>query len=233
MLNVLGVIPARGGSKGVPGKNIKPLAGIPLIAYTIRASINSKYLTRVIISTDNEEIANISQKYGGEVPFLRPPDLATDNANAIPVIQHALTTLEKNEDAVIYDFVVMLQPTSPFRTEKDIDGAIKLLDQTGADSVISVVDVCSHHPARMKYLEGNKLIDPPLAESYENQPRQELISMYIRNGAIYATRKDVLMDGSFKGHDCRGWIMPPERSLNIDTEMDFKHAEWLISEGLI
>ena len=233
MLNVLGVIPARGGSKGVPGKNIKPLAGIPLIAYTIRASINSKYLTRVIISTDNEEIANISRKYGGEVPFLRPPDLATDNANAIPVIQHALTTLEKNEDAVIYDFVVMLQPTSPFRTEKDIDGAIKLLDRSGADSVISVINVDAHHPARMKYLEGDKLIDPKFSEEYENQPRQELIPMYIRNGAIYAMRKNVLLGGSFKGNDSRAWIMSSERSLNIDTEMDFKHAEWLISEGLL
>ncbi|MBC8549709.1 MAG: acylneuraminate cytidylyltransferase family protein [Candidatus Brocadiales bacterium] len=233
MLNVLGVILARGGSKGVPGKNIKPLAGIPLIAYTIKTALKSKYLTRTIISTDDEEIADLSRSYGGEVPFLRPAELATDNANAIPVIQHALTTLEKTGDSIEYDVVMMLQPTSPFRTEQDIDGAIKLLDRTKADSVISVVDVDSHHPARMKYLEGDELIDPLFAETYENQPRQELVPMYIRNGAIYATRKIILLNGSFKGLDCRAWIMPRERSLNIDTEMDFKYAEWLISERFV
>lgn len=230
-LRVLGVIPARGGSKGVPRKNIRPLGDKPLLAHTLEAACGSR-LTRTIVSTDDEEIADMARAHGGDVPFLRPAELATDRAGAIPTIRHALEAVEALEGEVPYDAVMMLQPTTPFRRQTDIDGAIALLEASGADSVISVIDVEGHHPARMKYLEGDRLVDPPFCEAYENQPRQELRPMYLRNGAIYLTRRDVFLSGSFKGADCRAWIMPSELSVNIDTELDFRYAEWLLREVL-
>ncbi|GAB4413793.1 MAG: acylneuraminate cytidylyltransferase family protein [Bacteroidia bacterium] len=227
-MRILGIIPARGGSKGVPGKNVRLLGGKPLIAHTIEAAGRSG-LTRCILSTDDPDIADIGRSLGADVPFIRPAALATDSAKALPVIQQALATVEAAGDAP-YDAVMMLQPTTPFRETSDIDGAIALLVQRGADSVISVVEVGGHHPARMKYLEGDRLVDPPFAEAYENQPRQELRPMYIRNGAIYLTRRHVLLSDSFKGQDCRAWVMPVERSVNIDTLLDFDYAEFLYSK---
>lgn len=229
-MRVLGVIPARGGSKGVVGKNIKLLDGKPLIAYTIDVAKKSQ-LADVIVSTDSKEIAQVSEDNGATVPFLRPKELATDSAKAIPVIIHALKEMEQKTGST-YDAVMMLQPTSPFKLVSDINKAIDLLSSSGADSVISVVNVSGHHPARMKYLEGDRLIDPDFCEEYENQPRQELRPMYIRNGAIYLTRKDILLSDSFKGSDCRALIMPEERSVNIDTEIDFRYASWIKKEIL-
>jgi len=227
-MKTLGIIPARGGSKGIPKKNIQLLGGKPLVAYTIEASLESKKLTRTILSTDDEEIADISRKYGVEVPFIRPKAISTDSSNAIEVIKHALNELE--QDNIIYDYIVMLQPTSPFRTSYDIDGSLELLVEQKADSVISVVDVGSYHPARMKFIDNETLIDPPFAEKYENQPRQELLPMFIRNGAIYATKRSVIMNGSFKGKVCKPWIMNNIKSINIDTLMDLEYAEWLMQK---
>lgn len=229
-MRVLGVVPARGGSKGVPRKNVRPLAGLPLIAHTIRAARGAARLTRTVVSTDDAEIAAIGREHGADVPFLRPADLATDAALSMPVMHHALRVCEDDEGAR-YDAVMMLQPTTPFRVSEDIDAAIRLLEITGADSVISVVDVKAHHPARMKYLDGDRLVDPPFCEAVENQPRQQLRAMYLRNGAIYLTRRDVLLGGSFKGRDCRAHVMPDARSVNIDTEQDFEWAEWLAARG--
>ncbi|MBR9921795.1 MAG: acylneuraminate cytidylyltransferase family protein [Bacteroidetes bacterium] len=227
-MRVLGVIPARGGSKGVPGKNIKDLGGKPLIAYTIEAARDSK-LDRCIVSTDDDEIASISRDWGGQVPFLRPAEMATDSAKALPAIRHALEMAEKEEGST-YDAVMVLQPTTPFRRAADIDEAIDMLKSTNADSVISVVDVEGHHPARMKYLEDGRLIDPPFCEAVENQPRQELRPMYLRNGVIYLTRKTVLLEGTFKGKDCRAMVMDSKRSINIDTPLDFQMAEFLVDK---
>lgn len=228
MIKVLGIIPARGGSKGVKNKNIKPLGGTPLIGYTIEAAKKS-LLDKCIVSTDSDEIAEVAQSLGGDVPFLRPAELATDSAKAIPVILHALEWIEKKE-GVRFGAVMMLQPTTPFRTIEDIDSAIEKMATTNCDSVISVVDVEGHHPARMKYMEGDKLIDPDFCEEYENQPRQELRPMYIRNGAIYLTKREVLLSNSFKGSDCRALVCPLNRSANIDTEHDFAYAEWLLNQ---
>ncbi|MCB0704437.1 MAG: acylneuraminate cytidylyltransferase family protein [Saprospiraceae bacterium] len=226
-MKILAVIPARGGSKGVPQKNIKSLAGKPLIAYTIEAAKGSEELSRWIVSTDDEAIAQVSKEWGAAVPFMRPEALATDSAKAIPVIQHALEEMEKM-DGTQYDAVLMLQPTTPYRTSADIDAAIRLLRESGADSVISVVDVEGHHPARMKFLQDGRLIDPPYCEAYENQPRQELEPMYLRNGAIYLTRRETILNNSFKGSDCRALVMENERSVNIDTMLDFELAEFMM-----
>ena len=232
-MKTLAVIPARGGSKSVPQKNIKILGDKPLIVHTIETSNASKRISRTIVSTDDEKIASIARSFGADVPFVRPAELATDDANAIDVIKHALIEVEKSKSNVEYNAVVMLQPTSPFRLVNDIDDALKLLEKSEADSVISVVAVNGYHPARMKYLEEDRLIDPPFVEAYENQPRQELKPVFIRNGAIYAMRREVLLNGSFKGKDSRAWIMPTYRSINIDTEMDFRFAELLLREKLI
>lgn len=230
MIKVLGIIPARGGSKGVPGKNIKMLAGKPLIVHTIHAALGSK-LHSVIVSTDDETIAEVARRAGAKVPFLRPKELATDTAKSIPVALHALKAMEGIEQ-VVYDAIMLLQPTAPFKLTRDIDDALEKLVSTGADSVISVQDVEAFHPARMKYMDGDRLIDPPFAEAYENQARQELRAMYIRNGAIYLTRRQTVLQNSYKGKDCRALIMPVERSVNIDTIHDFEYAEWVYQKFL-
>lgn len=225
MMQILGIIPARGGSKGVQGKNIKELAGKPLINHTIDAALASR-LVKTIVSTDDEGIAAVARKAGAEVPFVRPVDIASDTAKSIDVALHALRVMEKL-DNMQYDAIMLLQPTAPFKTTADIDAAISILEgNSEADSVISVVDVLAHHPARMKYLEDGKLIDPPFCEAYENQNRQELKPMYIRNGAIYLTKRATLLNNSYKGNICMAHVMPNVRSVNIDTLHDFDAAEW-------
>jgi CMP-N-acetylneuraminic acid synthetase len=230
-MRILGIIPARGGSKGVPGKNIKMLGGKPLITHTIEVSLRSK-LTTTIVSTDDENIACIAKGEGIEVPFIRPPEISGDSAKSIDVALHALSVMEKNVKCQ-YDAIMLLQPTAPFKSVEDIDRCIEILEECPqADSVISVVDVLSHHPARMKYLEDGKLIDPPFCEAYENQNRQELRPMFIRNGAIYLTRRNTLLQHSYKGQICMAHIMPEIRSINIDTTRDFELAEWTYQQYL-
>lgn len=228
-MKILGVIPARGGSKGVPRKNIKQLGGKPLIAYTIEAALQSQ-LSKVIVSTDDEEIADVSKQYGAEIPFMRPAELATDTASSMYLTMHALKKIEEIEGEQ-YDAVMLLQPTTPFRTNKDINTAIKIIKEKKSDSVISVVNVGGTHPARMKYLKDGFLIDPPFCEAKENQNRQELEPMFIRNGAIYLTKRDVLLEGTYKGESCAALVMPDERSINIDTLFDFEYAEWLYNKN--
>jgi N-acylneuraminate cytidylyltransferase len=228
-MRVLGVVPARGGSKGVPRKNIRPLAGKPLIAWTLGAAAASERLTRTVISTDDLEIAAVAKRFGGEVPFIRPAELGTDSAKSLDVLFHALSVVEKQEGGEPYNAILLLQPTTPFRTAADIDGCIVLLEQSGADSVISVVEVGAFHPARMKYLEGDRLIDPPFCEEEENMPRQKLRPMYLRAGSVYLMRRATLLSGSLKGKDCRAWVVPSSRAVNIDSEQDFLYAEWLVS----
>lgn len=231
MGKTIAVIPARGGSKGVKDKNIKLLGSKPLLAYTIESALASD-LDEVIVSTDSEKIAAVAQEFGAKVPFIRPAELATDSAKAIPVMLHALQFMEAKLETT-FEALMMLQPTSPFKRASDINQALKLLKETSCDSVISVVDVEGYHPARMKFLQDGKLIDPPFCEAYENQPRQELTKMYIRNGAIYLTRRSILLQESFKGNDCRALIMEATRSVNIDTELDFRYAEWIMRQDLM
>lgn len=225
-MKVLGVITARGGSKGLPGKNIAPLGGKPLIAWTIEAAQQSRLLTKFIISTDDDCIASVCRAAGAEVPFLRPPELARDDTPTLPVVLHVLDFLAESFDAVM-----VLQPTSPLRTHQDIDSAINLLEKNlQADSVISVVAVGDHHPARMKLLENGILIDPPFAEEVEGRRRQDLVPLYLRNGAIYLTRINVLREQeSFKGRKCMAYIMPEERSVNVDRPLDLVIAEALLA----
>jgi CMP-N,N'-diacetyllegionaminic acid synthase len=227
-MNVLGIIPARGGSKGISRKNIAPLLGKPLLAYTVQAALASKRLTRIVLSTDDPNIAEIGMRWGVAVPFLRPAELAGDDVPTLPVLQHVVERLESLGER--YDAILTLQPTNPLRRAEDIDGAIELLDRTAADSVISFVDVGERHPARMKWIDTEgRVWDPPFAEEFEGQPRQQLQRLYLREGSIYLTRRSVLMEqDSIKGRDCRGWIIPPERAMNIDTPFDLLLTEQIL-----
>jgi CMP-N,N'-diacetyllegionaminic acid synthase len=228
-MRVLGVIPARGGSKGIPRKNLVDLGGAPLLWWTASAALASN-LSRVVLSTDDPEIARIGRLCGLDVPFSRPAALSSDSASSIDVVIHALDSLGPNLD---YDAVMMLQPTTPFKTSGDIDHAIELLASSGADSVISLVDVGGHHPARMKRIVEGRIEDPSYAEAVENQPRQELEPLAIRNGAIYLTRVATLRTHSFRGGESRALMMPAERSVNIDTQIDLLTARAILEAGLV
>lgn len=227
-LRVLGIVTARGGSKGIPRKNIINLCGKPLLAYTAEAALHAKRLETVVLSTEDPEIAEVGRGWGMAVPFLRPAELARDDTPTLLVLQDAVRRLEACGET--YDAILTLQPTNPLRRSSDIDGAIELMEHTGADSVISFVDVGEKHPARMKFIDGDgRVFDPPFAERTEGQRRQDLPKMYVREGSIYLTRYDTLMKtNSIKGRDCRAWIMPEERACNIDTPFDLFLAEQLL-----
>jgi CMP-N-acetylneuraminic acid synthetase len=227
-MKVIGVIPARGGSKGIPRKNIAPLLGFPLLYYTAKAALSSKRLAKVVLSTEDEEIARVGKDCGLKVPFLRPIELAQETTPTLPVLQDVVRRLADVGET--FDAVLTLQPTNPLRRTSDIDGAVDLLAATGADSVISFVDCGEKHPARMKFIDPEgRVSDPPFAESFEGQRRQDLLKLYLREGSIYLTRTAVLMEqNSIKGRDCRAWIIPPERACNIDTPFDLWLAEELL-----
>jgi CMP-N-acetylneuraminic acid synthetase len=226
---ILAVIPARGGSKGVPRKNIRPLGDKPLIAYTIETALAAQaFLHRVIVSTDDEEIAEVSRRYGVEVPFMRPAELGADKVRMVPVLQHAVRFIEE-QDHICLDWILLLQPTTPFRAVEDIQAAIQLTQKGGCDSVISVVQVFEVHPILMKRIENDQLL-PFSIEEKEGTRRQDYQpAAYMRNGAIYLTRRDVLMKtDSIWGKVIRPYVMPEERSVNIDSEMDFLIAEQIL-----
>lgn len=224
-LTCLGIIPARGGSKGVVRKNIRSVAGRPLIAYTIDAARDSHRLTRFVVSTEDAEIAEVARSLGCEVVD-RPVELAADDTPMVPVARHALETVERAA-GVRFDYGVILQPTTPLRTGEDIDRALQILIETQADSVISVYRVFDHHPARMYRLENERLV--PYAPELPSRLRQELPPVYHRNGAIYAFRRALVEDeGTLIGPDTRPHIMPAERSINIDNEMDLLLADLVL-----
>jgi CMP-N-acetylneuraminic acid synthetase len=228
---ILAIIPARGGSKGVPRKNIYLVAGKPLIAYTLEAALAVRHrLHRLIVSTDDAEIAKVARRYGVDVPFMRPADLAGDGVPMFPVLQHAVRTVEAM-DNVHLDWVLLLQPTAPFRTPQDIESALDLAAGGGCDSVISVVQVFAVHPKLMKRIENDRLL-PFCIEEQEGTRRQDYQPpAYMRNGAIYLTRRAVLMEqNSIWGQVIRPYIMPEERSVSIDSEMDMKLAELMLAE---
>ena len=228
---VLAVIPARGGSKGVPRKNIRMVGGKPLIAYTVEPALAVRdHLHRLIVSTDDAEIAEISVKYGAEVPFLRPNDLGGDRIPMVPVLQHAVRTIEEM-DGIKLDWILLLQPTCPFRMPEDILASLDLAAAGGCNSVISVVQVLAHHPILMKKIENNRLL-PFVIEEKEGTRRQDYTPpAYIRNGCIYLTRRDTLVEnGSIWGNVIRPYIMPEERSVNVDSEMDMRLVEYMIQE---
>jgi N-acylneuraminate cytidylyltransferase/CMP-N,N'-diacetyllegionaminic acid synthase len=225
---VLGIIPARFNSQGVTNKNIRKLNNKPLIAYTIEAALKTKRLSRIIVSTDNEEIADIARTYGAEAPFLRPAELARDDTSMLPVLQYAVKFLENKENYRTH-IIVTLQPTSPLRKSYHIDEAVKKLIDNDADCVVSLCEV-EHSPYWMKKIEDDKVFDfIEGAERYTR--RQDLPKVYCLNGAIYVTKYKVLMEeNKILGDNTRAIIMNQEDSVDIDTELDLKLAELILKE---
>jgi CMP-N-acetylneuraminic acid synthetase len=224
-LRVLALIPARGGSKGIPRKNIVPLGGRPLIAWTIAAARAARLVARVVVSTDDEEIAAVARDCGAEVPFRRPGAFADDAAPAVPVIAHALDALE--HDGACFDAVAYLQPTSPFRTAQDIDAAVDIMAATGADTVVSVVAVPHHMaPSALMARREDGRIDFVAAPAERQFRRQDKERLLARNGpAILLTRCAVVRAGELYGPHIRPLDMHAFRSLDIDGPDDLLLAE--------
>ena len=224
----LGIITARGGSKGIPRKNIKPLSDKPLIGWTIESARTSKFLTRCIVSTDDEEIVQIAKTLGGDAPFMRPADLAQDQSASIPVVQHALTWMKEHEGQ-IFDYAMILQPTSPFRTAEDIDACIEKIVDTEADSVMSMVELSDFSLKKLKKIEHDLIVPLQEDEGKTSARRDDSEKVYKRNCAIYLTRTDLIMVGDLFGNVSRPHVMPRERSVDINDPLDFELAEFLMS----
>jgi CMP-N,N'-diacetyllegionaminic acid synthase len=228
-MDVLGIVPARGGSRAVPRKNLALLAGRPLIMYTFDAAKQSRRLTRTLLSTDDDEIAACGRACGIEVPFMRPPELATDATPSIAVVEHLLAELERREE-YRPEIVVLLQPTSPLRRAAHIDAAVDRLIETGADSVVSVVKVPHQfNPVSVLRLDGDRVTSFLPAPASPVLRRQDKPEVYARNGAaVYAVRRATIAAGTFFGADCRALIMSPEDSIDIDDQFDLVVAEALL-----
>ncbi|NPV00492.1 MAG: acylneuraminate cytidylyltransferase family protein [Brevinematales bacterium] len=223
---VIGIIPARGGSKGIPGKNIRPIAGKPLIVWSIESAKKSVYLDSVIVSTDNERIAAISEHAGAGVPFTRPDDLATDTARSVDVLLHAADWFAERGQR--YDIIVCLQPTSPMRTAADIDNALRQMVESSARAIISVSEA-EHLPQWSNTLPPDRCMKDFLPPEVINIRRQNFPVYYRLNGAVNIAETEYLRRReSFIGDESYAYIMPRERSVDIDTEFDFKLAEYLL-----
>jgi CMP-N,N'-diacetyllegionaminic acid synthase len=229
-VRVLGVITARGGSKGLPGKNLRLLAGKPLIAHTIDTAIESRAFDRVILSTDDEAIAAAGRSRGCDVPFMRPAELARDETPHLPVLQHAIAWLATYE-GYTPDAVMILQPTSPLRRVQDIRESIALLRESGADSVVSVSEVPAHYnPMRTLSIDehgvATLLVSGEPVRRRINR-RQDMPAAWTMNGAIYLFRTSVLtaVEPSLYGNRTAAYVMPPESGISIDTLDDWNHAE--------
>lgn len=229
---VLALITARGGSQTLPRKNILDFAGKPLIAWTINAALNAKCVSDVVLSSDDDEIIEIAKKYGCDVPFKRPENISTDSASTIDVVLHALTSL-----AALgwpkYDYVLLLQPTSPLRGAEHIDEAFALME---AKNAFSCVSVCKSpkSPYWMFSISQDMELKPLLSESGLNTRRQDLADIYVLNGAIYFARPDDLTANlSFINEQTIGFVMPIELSADIDTLAEFKMAENYLKEQIV
>ena len=226
---IIGLITARGGSKSVPRKNIKLLAGKPLIAWTIEVAVQCKELSRIIVSTDDEEIAEVAHHWGADVPFMRPVELAADDSSSISVVLHALGWLKENE-GVCPDYVMLLQPTSPFRASEDIKQSIGLAKKHRAVAVVSVCEA-ERHPYLCKYILDDGTLDDFMTTEMKYWRRQDLPPAYAVNGAIYLNKcSSLLADQTFLPSGSIAYIMPPERSLDVDTMWEWYMAELIMKD---
>ncbi|NOQ31663.1 MAG: acylneuraminate cytidylyltransferase family protein [Helicobacteraceae bacterium] len=225
---MLAIIPARGGSKGLPGKNIRDLNGKPLIAYTIEAAQKSKQITKIIISTDDEEIADVCREYI-DIPFMRPQELAQDNSL---IVDTYIYTVEKvnNMFGTNYDSVVALLPTCPLRTAEDIDKAIDIFKEKNADSVISFYE--APHPMQWyRKIDKDGVLRAVVPEGDRLANRQEEEKTYLPNGAIYVFKMDILRDRKYYSDKTYPYLMPAEKSIDIDNLSDFEYAEYVTRKG--
>lgn len=228
---LLAVIPARGGSKGVPLKNIRNLAGKPLIAWTIDAALSSQCFDRIVVSTEDYKIAEVARTFGAEVPFMRPVELSQDNSPSIDAILHAIHWLANHED-YRPEYVMLLQPTSPFRLQEDIQKTIQVAHDKQAESVVSVTQA-HQHPDWMKTISPEGYLVSFSTPKRSSTRRQDLPPAYALNGAIYLIKREALLEQkSFVGDRTLAYIMPQERSLDIDTLWEFRLAELIMKGNL-
>lgn len=223
-MSVLAVITARGGSKGIFRKNTKLLAGKPLIAWTIEAARQATCVDRVVVSTDDDEIRSVALRFGADVPFIRPAPLASDSATSIDTLFHAISYFPE------YDWILLLQPTSPLRSAGDIDGIWELSQSKNVSSVVSLCEAL-HTPSLIYHFDDGDFLVPLYdAENFFNR-RQDFKPAYALNGALYLAKRDWLYKHKkFIGPDTAGYVMPQERSVDIDTEYDWLWAEFLIGQ---
>jgi len=227
-LRTLGIIPARAGSKRLPRKNVLPLGGKPLVAWSIEAARGAPRLSRLVVSSDDREVLDIAASYDERLPLARPAQLATDTSLAIEFVRHALETLEGQGEEP-FEAVVIIQPSSPLTLPADIDATVDLLATSGAESAVSVVQL-DHaiHPWKMKVLDGDRLLSY-LVDERGRTAAHELPPIYVRNCSVYATRRSAIDAGQILSDDCRGYVMPRERSVDINEELDLAFAEFLLS----
>jgi CMP-N,N'-diacetyllegionaminic acid synthase len=225
-MTLLALIPARGGSKGIPRKNIRPFCGKPLLQWTIDVALGAPSVDRIVVSTDDPEIAEVALYAGAEVPFLRPVELASDAASGIAPVLHALEQLPEVTD------VLLLQPTSPLRLVDDVEAIVALWRRAGRPAAVSVTP-SSKHPSWMYGLSSRQQLEPLLPVP-EAACRQQLPPAYTLNGALYlASRPFLEREHSFLAADTLGYVMPPERSVDIDTPLDWHWGEFLMQQHLL
>jgi CMP-N,N'-diacetyllegionaminic acid synthase len=227
-MKILGLTLARGGSKGVPNKHLREMCGKPLLAWTVEAALQSKFLDEYYVSSDSEQILRLAQQlYVGAIP--RPEGLAQDDTPTLPALRHAVNRAEALHGR--FDLIIEIRATSPLKTTKDIDRCIELLKKWNVDSVIGVTALEDHHPARAKWMDDEGLIHDFIPEPQSGRRQDLTPKAYVRNGTIYALKRDAVMGehGKLFGHEFSlGYEMPAERSVNIDTELDWKLAELLM-----
>ena len=230
-MRILGLIPARGGSRGVPHKNIMLLGGKPLLQYTAEAALQSHYLSTTILSTDDDEITEIGRGCGLAVPFKRPVELARNDTPMLEVVQHAVRWLEAVQDC--FDSICLLRPTNPFRQPEDIDACIELLETSEADAVVTVLPVPpEHNPHRVYFLDQSGLLHLSTAGQSPISRRQDLPPAFHQEGSVHVTRRNVVMENnSLYGKRLVGYPLNPARSVNIDTPEDWARAERLLGMG--
>lgn len=228
-LKVLGIIPARGGSKGVPRKNIKVLGDKPLISYTIEIAKAAPSISTLIVSTDDNEIAKVARKYGAEIPFLRPEELSTDTTPMVSVLKHVISFYAQKEE--IFDAICLLQPTTPFRTVEDIENCVDIMTKTNADTVITTVRVPDVFNPYWVYTQKGETLS--LSVAGETKPRrQDLPLAFGRAGSVYLMKPDnVMKNNSLYGNKIMGYEIPHERNINIDTLSDWEKAECFLKRN--
>ena len=233
-MKILFIVTARGGSKGVPRKNIKLLGGLPLIAYKINAAKKCKYDNRIIVSTDDEEIASVARKYGGEVPFMRPAHLAEDNSSSMDVVEHAINWIKSNDNEK-YDYVCLLEPSSPFATTEDFDKAFDIIVNNNADTLVSLKEVEVSKKFIFTLDQNGKLsyfYDSIL--KLQSSRRQDQMPEYTMNGCMYIAKFDyVVRNKLFHSINSVPYIMPNHKSIEIDSMDDYNYASYLIESKII
>ncbi|MBF0405892.1 MAG: acylneuraminate cytidylyltransferase family protein [Candidatus Riflebacteria bacterium] len=227
---ILAIIPARGGSKGLPRKNILPLCGLPLIGWPINAARGSKYVDRIIVSTDDAEIAEKATSLGAEIPFLRPPELASDSATSFSVVEHAVNFHRDKGD--FFHYILLLEPTSPLTESSDVDKAIELLFQNpnNASSIVGVSEVHSSHPDFDLIIDSDGLIKPYLGKNFSVKRRQEIQKVYFLEGSLYFSEIETYFNKQTFYHDkTLPYIVPKWKSFEIDDFVDWVCVEAILN----